>query len=242
MIGTTDLPKILITGYRGFIGSHLTRELDYIGIDLKDGGDLLTCDLPDADVVIHLAAQADVMSSVRDPLRDAIQNILITIRLLKRYQNSKIIFASSGGAIQETVESPYGLSKLTCENYIKMLHKNAVILRFPNIFGPGEHGVVGKFLEGNIRIYGDGSAIRDYVYVGDLVKAIKSSIEWEPGTYSLGSEKPYTVLQLAEATGKEIGFLPAREGELHTSIVPNTAPWRPIVDVLDYIRSNSGNS
>lgn len=232
------MTKILITGHKGFIGSHLVGQFkqDIIGLDLKNGQNILDCDLPDADIVIHLAAQTDVINSVGNPQADAHTNILGTIRLLERYKDSKFIFASSGGAIQEKIESPYGLSKFCAEEYIKLIHKNAVILRFPNIFGPRSNSVVEKFINGHVYIFGDGTSTRDYVCVYDLVEAIKLSLDWEPGTYSLGSEKSVTVLELAKATGKPINFLPKVAGELQHSIVPNNTNWKPTIDVINYIK------
>lgn len=232
------MTNILITGYKGFIGSHLVGEFKQkiIGLDLKDGKDILECDLPDADVVIHLAAQTDVINSVSNPLDDARTNILGTIRLVERYKDAKFIFASSGGAIQEKIESPYGLSKFCAEEYIKLRHKNAVILRFPNIFGPGSNSVVEKFINGHVYIFGDGTSTRDYVCVYDLVQAIKQSLDWKPGTYSLGSEKNVSVFEIAQATGKPINFLPKVPGELQHSFVPNTTNWKPKIDVIKYIK------
>lgn len=227
----------LITGHRGYIGSQLIKEIDAIGLDLKDGNDILTCDLPDADVVIHLAAQTNVIASVADPEFDARTNILGTIRLAKRYKDSHFVFASSGGAIQEKIESPYGLSKYCAEEYIKMICKNYTILRFANIFGEGDHGVVNKFITQPITVYGDGTSTRNYVYIKDLVRGIIESLDYPKNcTYSFGHEKSVPILELAKATGKPITFLPKIEGELQHSIVPNNTNWKPTVDVINYIK------
>lgn len=230
--------KILITGSEGFIVSHLIKELGcFIGLDIKTGNNILTCGLPDADIIIHMAAQTDVIASIADPIEDAKTNILGTIRLAKRYKNKRFIFTSSGGAIQEKIESPYGLSKFCAEEYIKMICNNYVILRFPNVYGERSRSVVDKFINNKeCDIYGDGTATRDYVHVLDIVKAIESSMDWKKGLYSLGSEKSTTVLELAEATGKKINFLPKVKGEVDHSIVPNTAEWKAEVDVINYIR------
>ncbi len=207
------------------------------GIDLKDHNDILSCELPDADLVVHLAAQTDVRVSIINPVWDAENNILGTIRLAEKYKDKRFIFASSGGAIQEKIESPYGLSKFCAEEYIKMICSDYVILRFPNIYGPRSHSVVEKFIEGEVNIFGDGSATRDYVHVDDLVRAIQEAVNWEKGTYYLGSEKSTSVLELAEATGKKINYLPKIEGELQHSKVANTAPnWKPEIDVINYIK------
>lgn len=232
--------KILLTGHLGFIGSYLVKEFDeFIGIDIKEGNNILTCDLPEADVVIHLAAESGVVASVEDPFKNTETNILGTIRLIERYKNSKFIFASSGGAIQETITSPYGLSKYCCEEYIKLLCNNYVILRFPNVYGKESRSVADKFIREDIIIYGDGSATRTYGHVDDIVKAILQSINWKQGTYRLGSNQNYTVLEIAKTVGKPITFEPKREGELDHSSLKNTTPdWHTEVDLLDYIKLN----
>ena len=233
--------KIVITGHKGFIGGYLSKKFDFFGLDIKDGNDILDCRLPKADVVIHLAAEPGVLKSMEDPYTNARTNILGTIRLLKAYPKAKFIFASSGGAIQEKIESPYGLSKYVCEEYIKMLHDNYVILRFPNVYGKGSRSVADKFLNNDIEIYGDGSATRTYGYIDDIISAIEDSLVWPKGTFKLGSHQNYTVLQIAEAVGKPIKFSDRRKGELLHSSLPNDTPdwptqWQTTVDLMDYIK------
>lgn len=238
--------KILVTGSDGFIASYLLPELknhEVLGLDIKSGNDILECELPAADVVIHLAAEPGVVASVKDPYSNARTNILGTIRLLERYRGTKFIFASSGGTIQETIESPYGLSKKTCEEYIKLLHDNYVILRFPNVYGKGSRSVIDKFLNDDITIYGDGDAQRTYGYVGDVVRAIIMSLDWNTGLYKLGSYQDYTVRQIAEAIGKPISYESKREGELDYSTLINSAPdWETTVDAMDYIHECLGSN
>lgn len=237
---------ILVTGHMGFVGSSLMKEIDAIGLDIKEGNDILECELPDADVVIHLAAEPGVVKSVADPYTNARTNILGTIRLAERYKDSKFIFASSGGTIQEKIESPYGLSKFTCEEYIKLLSNDYVILRFPNVYGAGSRSVVDKFLnEDQLTIYGDGKTNRIYAHISDIVRAIKLSMKWEQGTYRLGTSQRYSVLKIAEKMSKPITFMPPRKGEIThlNSQLPNTTPnWQPRVDLMEYINAFSNNS
>lgn len=235
--------KICVTGHMGFVGTQLMKHLpDAIGLDIKEGNDILTCDLPEADVVIHLAAEPGVVASVADPYKNAQTNILGTIRLAEHYKG-KFIFASSGGTLQESIESPYGLSKKTCEEYIKLLCEDYVILRFPNVYGKGSRSVVDKWLnEDVLTIYGDGETNRIYAHVDDVVQAILKSLEWPKGTYKLGTTQRYSVTQIAEAIGKPIKYARPRKGEItHTrSKLDNTTPnWQAKVQVMDYIRENS---
>ena len=153
------------------------------------------------DVVNHHAAQMDVRRSVKDPEFDATTNILGTINLLQncvKYSVKKFMFASTGGAVYgeqdyfpadekhaQQPKSPYGISKLAVEKYLYFYnseHKlNYTILRYANIYGPrqnpfGEAGVVAifstKLLNGEQPVInGHGKQTRDYVFVGDVVKA-----------------------------------------------------------------------
>lgn len=232
--------KTLVTGHRGFIGSYLTKHLeDYIGMDILDGNNILHADLPKVDLVIHLAAQPGVIRSMQDPMGTFQTNLLGTVRLANHYKDTPFIFASTGGAIQERIESPYGLSKLAAEDYLKMTCSKAVILRFANVYGKKSRSVVDKFINDRVTIYGDGSATRTYVFIDDLIRGILQARSWEPGSYYFGTDQNYTVQQLAEATGKPITYADWRKGELKYSSLKNTTPdWQSTVDVLDYIKSH----
>ena len=97
--------KILVTGHKGYIGSHLFEQLtehDVVGIDLKDGSDILHC-LPgeDFDCVFHLAALPRVEYSVENPFYTMKQNVLVTSKLLEWSKNHgvKTFILSSSSAI-----------------------------------------------------------------------------------------------------------------------------------------------
>ena len=223
--------KILITGSTGAIGKKLTTHIpDFMGIDRRNGHDLLTCDLPDADIVYHLAAQTSVEESWIDPVLDS-YNFNMMVRLVKRYPDAKIIYAQSGASLEAS--SPYGFSKKICGDYLKKFHDNYVITVFPNIFGTGRSVV--DFFKANdeVNIYGDGSSVRDYVHVDDIVQGLLQAKSWPVGEYMMGSEKGVSVLELAE--GKFVNFQPARK-EMKESILKNTTPdWKPTINVMDYI-------
>lgn len=224
--------QILITGFKGNIGSRLSKLFDnFIGIDTKDGKDLLTCELPEnIDIVYHLAAHAPVEDSWKDPVR-TVQNLATTVRLVHQYPNAKIIFASTGASIDPA--SPYGFSKWACNEYLKRFHKNAVILYFTNIFGI-PRSVVDIFKgKEEVVIYGDGLQTRDYVHVDDIVDGLYKAMDWSTGEYMMGSGKKTNLLELAE--GKKVIFKEARK-EARESSLPNTSPnWKPIINVIDYI-------
>ena len=194
----------LSTGRRDFVnaGARL-YEADLID---RDAVERCVADWKPA-VVDHHAAQIDVRHSVSDPVFDARTNILGGIELLqacKRHGVRKLIYSSTGGALYGegrtlpatedhpvNPESPYGASKHTFEHYLflwKLLHGiDYTVLRYANIYGPrqnphGEAGVnaifIGLMLHGKRpRIFGSGEAVRDYVYVDDVVEANVLALE-----------------------------------------------------------------
>lgn len=152
------------------------------------------------EVVNHHAAQIDLRLSVSDPLGDERVNVTGTLNLLRVSAEAgtrAFIFASSGGAIygeqgqaaDETTPksplSPYGAAKLAAETYLFVFHRTlglrAVALRYSNVYGPrqglsGEAGVIPIFIrrmldDSEVSIFGDGEQTRDFVYVGDVVRA-----------------------------------------------------------------------
>lgn len=216
------MSKILITGHKGFIGSHLFKKIDAAGIDKKDKKDIRYTFLPKADLVYHLAAQADVQKSIEDPMNDAFHNIMGTLEIIKQYPNARIIY--TGSAASNEIKSPYGLSKKTGAEYLKLLHKNYVICNLPNVYGGGR-GVQERFKnEDPITVYGDGEQTRDFVHVDSIVEALILAKDWPVGEYWLGSNKETKIIDLAKATGKKIIYKPALEDEVRFSKVPNTTP------------------
>lgn len=235
--------KTFISGSRGYIGSNLYRLLcidhDIEECDLKIGRDILSYEpIGKIDCVYHIAGQAGAVPSLEDPINDAKQNILGTIRAIQiaNENKAKLIFSASAAAINPI--SPYGLSKKTAEDYIKLLCHNYVILRFSSVYGDKPVGVVDNFIrEKYCTIFGDGSAVRDFVHVNDIAEALMKARNWEKGEYDCGSGKGTTILELAKATGKDIKFLEKRDGEIHESILKNTTPnWEPLIDVIEFIK------
>lgn len=227
------------------------------------------------DVVNHHAAQMDVRRSVKDPEFDAATNILGTINLLQncvKYGVSKFMFASTGGAVygeqdyfpadekhNTQPKSPYGISKLTVEKYLYFYHSehklNYTILRYANIYGPrqnpfGEAGVIAifstKLLKGEQPIInGHGKQTRDYVFVGDVVKANLLTLkDLASDTYNIGTGIETDVNRLFhfinEITNakKEEKHGAAAAGEQLRSVITsdklfNKFGWRPSTKLED---------
>lgn len=218
--------KILVTGGAGFIASHVAeaymsaghevlvvdnlstgrrknipRGVDFAEMSINDDAfaELVRGFSP--EVINHHAAQMDVRRSVQDPVFDATENVLGSLRLMIAAVSAevrKIVYASTGGAtygdvsqipVSESVlPNPvcqYGVSKHTVEHYLFVYRRlyglDYTVLRYPNVYGPrqnphGEAGVVAIFTGQMLRgeqptIFGDGSKSRDYVHVRDVVYA-----------------------------------------------------------------------
>ena len=243
--------RAVVTGGAGFVGSHVAEALLARGDEvhvldnlstgsrekIPDGADLHVGDIrSDAasvfeearpQVCFHLAAQADVNTSVAQPDFDADVNVLGTLRVLEaaRGAGAKVVFTSTGGAIYgecdgpapETQErrpiSPYGISKLAGEEYLigwNRLHgTNHVALRLANVYGPRqeaslEGGVIAIFLDRMasdepVRIFGNGAQTRDFIYVLDVVSAALAAVEHGGGIINVGTGIETSVNELFEA-------------------------------------------
>ena len=190
--------KILVTGHKGYIGAHLYKELkalehDVVGIDLKDGEDVLHC-LPDEkfDYVFHLAALPRVEYSVEKPSYTLKQNVLATSVVLEWAKNhgvTRVIFSSSSAVMGDgdgVPKSPYGLHKLMsemeCKLYSDLYGLDTVCLRYFNAYSEDqEYGgaystAICAWMEmirlgKSLRIDGDGEQTRDLVHVSDICLA-----------------------------------------------------------------------
>jgi len=242
--------RVVVTGGAGFIGSNLVDALIERGDEvvvvenfatgkreyLNPRATLLEHDIrepyeADADVVFHLAAQADVQTSMHRPEYDAEVNVVGTVNVLRAARGAQVIFASSGGAgygecpvpADEDAPflplSPYGIAKKCGEEYLlgwNRIHGTThVPLRFANVYGPRqdaglEGGVVAIFLERMARgdattIYGDGGQSRDFVYVDDVVAAMLATVGKSGGPYNVGTGEDTTIAQLHEAAATVSG-------------------------------------
>jgi UDP-glucose 4-epimerase len=240
------------------------------------------------DALNHHAAQMDLRRSVEDPLLDARINIIGFVNLLEACKDAgvkKVIFASSGGAVYGDKEpipadeehpqeplSPYGVSKKTGELYLAYYHAAFgmpfVALRYSNVYGPrqsskGEAGVVAIFISQLLTgksplINGDGKQTRDYVFVGDVVKANVAALKSEyVGPINIGTGKETDVVTICKLLRQGLNSTieavhgPAKIGEqrrscLKTSRARRTLGWKAEVPLatglkktIDYCRETS---
>ena len=229
-------------------------------------------------VVDHHAAQIDVRKSVSDPVGDARVNVLGSIGLLQactRHGVRKLLYASTGGAIYGegrqlpateehpvNPEAPYGASKHAVEHYLylwKLLHGlDYTVLRYPNVYGPrqnphGEAGVnaifIGLMLEGKRpRIFGDGNAVRDYLYVSDVAEANVLALDRAGGEIlNLGTGVGTSVNDIVRELRSLLDFRedafhdPPRPGEiqriyLDAARARRALGWAPTVEFREGLR------
>jgi len=227
------------------------------------------------DVLNHHAAQMDVRRSVADPSFDARINIIGFINLLEACKDvgvKKVIFSSSGGAIygdrepipaaeeHETLPlSPYGVSKLTGELYLGYYHMAFglpyVALRYANVYGPrqstlGEAGVVAIFIAQLLAgkspvINGDGKQTRDYVFVGDVVRANVAALDTDyTGAVNIGTGKETDVVTICKLLQGGVGSPveaihgPAKLGEqrrscLETRLARKVLGWKADMELKE---------
>lgn len=226
------MTRAMITGGAGFVGSHLADRLvddghEVLAVDDLSKGkvsrlsearrrgsvnfhqvDIRSEEFVDVtvkfrpEVIYHLAAQASVSNSVKNPMNDADVNVLGTLNVLeaaRRCDTERVVFTSTGGAVYgskvqlpakesyaKNPDSPYGISKKVVEDYFRFYRNeyevDFAIIGPSNIYGPrqdpfGEAGVVAIFSRSCLdrrppTIFGTGEDTRDYIYVEDLVDAV----------------------------------------------------------------------
>lgn len=189
---------------------------------------MLSHALKNRDVVFHLVSTTVPKTSNEDPVFDITSNVVETICLLEqcvKERVKKVVFVSTGGAVYgtpitvpvsedspTTPESSYGITKLTIEKYLALFQRlhglDYVIVRPSNPYGPrqnpsGNQGVVavflGKIARGQaIEIWGDGEAIKDYIYIDDLVEGIYRAafLKASARVFNLGSGVGHSVNDL----------------------------------------------
>lgn len=171
------------------------------------------------DSVLHLAAQSAITTAWQNPEKDMEVNIagtLNVVNLCRKYDVKKLVFSSTAAVYGKSKffasseknvcnpDTPYGISKQSAEQYIRLFFPNHVILRYANIYGPrqtpiGENQVVARALSHLLKgdpfdIVGDGKQKRDFVYVGDVARANYFAITGEgTGTFNVASGKSHSV-------------------------------------------------
>ena len=206
------------------------------------------------DVVVHIAARAGVRPSLENPMEYFKTNVDGTVNILekmKKFGVKKMVFASSSSVygnckaakfsedlkVTEPI-SPYAATKLACEEilytYSKLYNIKTVALRFFTVYGPRQRPdlAIRKFIElieqnKEIPVYGDGSSMRDYTYIEDIINGVTSAIKYDKTPYeiiNLGGGSPITlsnmILTIEKVMGKTAkkSYLPMQAGDVDKTV------------------------
>ncbi|KAA0083029.1 NAD-dependent epimerase/dehydratase family protein [Trinickia soli] len=240
--------------------------------DFLHDSDLISA-LEDIDVCFHLISTTLPKSSNADPVFDVESNVLGTVKLLNLAIKSgvkKVVFVSSGGTVYGVPQAvpiaethptdpvcSYGVSKLAIEKYLAFFNKqhglDYSVLRLANPFGEGQRtessqGIIavflGKILRGEpVEVWGDGSVVRDYIYIDDVVDALLLSSELGQGehVFNIGSGRGRSVNEVLDSLERATGliadrrYLPPRSFDVPVSVLRidrafASLGWAPTVD------------
>ena len=231
------------------------------------------------DICYHLVSTTLPKSSNADPLFDIETNLLGSVRLLNhavRNGVKKIVFVSSGGTVYgKTLRLPveeghptnpissYGITKLAIEKYLGLfleLHGlEYSVVRLSNPYGERQRthasqGVIavflGKVLRGEVlEIWGDGSVVRDYVYIADVIRALLAAADYQGDEriLNIGSGEGKSLNEIMDVIGQVTGkdvmrtYVKARSFDVPASVLSisrasNALNWRPEVPLVEGVK------
>ena len=242
--------KVLVTGHRGFIGRYVFADwrdqLGYKvhGIDHPDDvGDFnISGNIKkgDYDLVVHLAAWADIRESMEKPGEYYENNVRKAKRLFDwcGETGTRLLYASSSAVDGNYWENPYAMSKWVNE---QMAPPNSVGMRFTTVYGPEsrDNMMYGMLKEGTAPYVTNHK--RDWIHVRDVCSAIRSlAPSTVCGPVPIGYGESIPVRKLAEAFGQ--GHLPVKDytpGEVEDNVADNSimasTGWMPMINILDTV-------
>ena len=234
--------KVLVTGHRGFIGRYVfadwrnTEGYDVLGIDYPD--DVGDFNGGDYDLVIHLAAWADIRESLQKPDEYYNNNVVKAKSLFDwcRDTNTRLLYASSSAVDADYWNNPYAMSKWINE---QMAPPNSAGMRFTTVYGPDSRdNMMYGMLKDKTAPYVTNHR-RDWIHVKDVCRAIRylaSSTICGPVPVGYGESIP--VRKLAQAFGQ--GDLPVKDytpGEAEDNVadisIMLSTGWFPTINILD---------
>ena len=276
------MKKVLVTGGCGFVGRALTLELIkrgysvdvidnlFIGNEAKipEGCTFLGGDIRGMDnqydkpytYIFHLAALSRIQPSFQNPTLTFSVNVNGTKQVVEyAFQNKcKVIYSGSSSRHHNPTLSPYAMSKHMGEEWIKMYKKvydlDAEIVRFYNVYGPGElvdshmAAVIGLWRAAikkgeTIKIHGDGEQKRDFTHIDDIVDGlirIAESNEKHEDAWELGTGKNYSLNEVANMFGVLSEYVDDVKGNYRETLrinddALNRLGWQPTDKLKSYI-------
>lgn len=279
--------NILVTGGNGFVGTALIKRLkseghtitsiDDLSIGLKenevsgvnyiydDANNLFSYEIPNLDCIFHLAGLSRIQPSFEDPTETFFANSItsqIVCEYARKYDVGRVVYSGSSSRWHDPYQSPYATYKHIGEEICKMYKTsygmNTQIVRFYNVYGPGEimdgewAAVIGKWRkqveDGKlITIIGDGEQRRDFTHIDDIVDGLikvmltKHNVDdaWE-----LGTGENYSVNEVYELFKERFGVgsinLPDQEGNYRVTLrerddALDMLEWEPTDKLKEYI-------
>ena len=235
--------KIVVTGSRGFIGSHLIKSLkghDIIEWDTSIGKDIKYFNLePDVDFVVHLAGLTSPRDSINEPMKYWEQNVQYSKKIFDMCGDIPMVYASSAAA-KEYWRSPYGTTKKVLE---ELAHSGQIGLRFETIFGNGASDIslIGRIKNGTIKY--KTNHIRDFVHIDDVVDCIKMFINFKQylfnldNVYEVGTGTEYKIEDVASHFGIDVPLKDGDDVEIFKSVADviaiNKLGWKSKSTIYD---------
>jgi nucleoside-diphosphate-sugar epimerase len=234
------MTNILITGHKGFIGtvltSRLNKKFDVLGLDIKEGDDILTCELPHpsvVDVVIHLAGIGGVRESLADPKKYWDTNVEGTKRILNYYPNARILVAGSSSQYEPEL-NPYAASKHIIE-YIP--HNNVCFMRFHTVYGPSPRANMffDKLLNNKLEYVT--AHKRDFIHIEDLCDGIELLIDSQvQGPIDIGTGTTVSVQEIRPDLPVKLNTIGERQVTQANTRAMRTLGHRPKYTVENFLK------
>jgi UDP-glucose 4-epimerase len=238
--------------------------------------------ISDCEVVYHLVSSTVPQTSVDNPFFDINTNLLSTVQLLdeaRKARTKKIVFISSGGTVYGMPKeipikedhptypiNSYGICKLAIEKYLHLYWAlyglDYCVLRVSNAYGEGQSStetqgliatsILKALCQETLTIWGDGSVVRDYIYISDIISALLRArvSKGEPKVFNIGTGQGYSVKEIIgvieQAVQKplQIKYLPGRIFDVPVNILDvcrarTHLNWQPMIELSEGILRTS---
>lgn len=268
--------KVTVMGRSAAPARPLPAGVAYVCGSIEDPVRLRAA-IADTDAVAHLASATVPSTGDKNPLADVRENLIGTLNLLCAMIEAgvhRLLYLSSGGTVYGVPQTvplheshplnpvcSYGVVKVAVESYLEVFARNHglryVTIRASNPYGPfqgnvGVQGIISTYLNRiydhkPLEIWGDGSIVRDHVYVEDLARLCAAALESDrTGVYNCGSGVGTSVAHIVdlvrEVTGSSVEIIhrPARVFDVPASVLTASKAmedfdWRPQVELWDGI-------